>query len=139
MPAIDLSVLCIPAECDNIKLPIECEIASRWDAYLLCDICRHFASVMLHFASLISHNLRCIPAYTHQIPMGFFTITIMITWTICISLPKHNCNITQGHAFGMFRCKQQCINALGTYQKNQPFGILQFAFKFETASSQETI
>ena len=72
MPAIDLSVLCIPAECDNIKLPIECEIASRWDAYLLCDICRHFASVMLHFASLISHNLRCIPAYTHQIPMGFF-------------------------------------------------------------------
>ena len=72
MPVIDLSVLCIPAECDNIKLPIECEIAFRWDAYLLCDICRHFASVMLHFASLISHNLRCIPAYTHQIPTGFF-------------------------------------------------------------------
>ena len=72
MPAIDMSVLCIPAECDNIKLPIDGEIASRWDAYLLCDICRHFASVMLHFASLISHNLRCIPAYTHQIPMGFF-------------------------------------------------------------------
>ena len=72
MPAIDLSVLCIPAECDNIILPIECEIASRWDAYLLCDICRHFASVMLHFASLISHNLRCIPAYAHQIPTGFF-------------------------------------------------------------------
>ena len=47
-----MSVLCIPAECDNIKLPIECEIASRWDAHLLCDICRHFASVMLHFASL---------------------------------------------------------------------------------------
>ena len=47
-------------------------IASRWDAYLLCDICRHFASVMLRLASLISHNLRCIPAYTHQIPMGFF-------------------------------------------------------------------
>ena len=70
--ACNLSVLCIPAECDNIKLPIECEIASRWDAYLLCDICRHFASVMLHFASLISHNLRCIPAYTHQIPTGFF-------------------------------------------------------------------
>ncbi|MDY5902748.1 MAG: hypothetical protein SPJ60_07255, partial [Sodaliphilus sp.] len=23
-------------------------------------------------ASLISHNLRCIPAYTHQIPTGFF-------------------------------------------------------------------
>ena len=65
-------VLCIPAECDNIKKPYNGEIASRWDAYLLCDICRHFASVMLHFASLISHNLRCIPAYAHQIPKGFF-------------------------------------------------------------------
>ena len=65
-----MSVLCIPAECDNIKLPYNGEIASRRDAYLLCDICRHFASVMLHFASLISHNLRRIPAYTHQIPNG---------------------------------------------------------------------
>ena len=72
MPAIDISGCCIPAECDNIKLPYNGEIASRWDAYLLCDICRHFASVMLRLASLISHNLRCIPAYTHQIPMGFF-------------------------------------------------------------------
>ena len=72
MPAIDMPILCIPAECDNIKLPYNGEIASRWDGYLLCDICRHFASVMLHFASLISHNLRCIPAYAHQIPTGFF-------------------------------------------------------------------
>ena len=68
MPAIDIS-----AECDNIKLLYNGEIASRWDAYLLCDLCRHFASVMLRLASLISHNLRCIPAYTHQIPMGFFS------------------------------------------------------------------
>ena len=74
MPAIEMSVLCIPAECDNIKLPIEYEIASRWDANLLYDICRHFASVMLHFASLISHNLRCIPAYAHLIPTGFFLL-----------------------------------------------------------------
>ena len=72
MPAIDISGCCIPAECDNIKLPYNGEIASRWDANLLCDICRHFASAMLHFASLISHNLRCIPAYAHQIPTGFF-------------------------------------------------------------------
>ena len=64
MPAIDISGCCIPAECNNIKLPYNGEIASRWDAYLLCDICRHFASV-------ISHNLRCIPAYAHQIPTGF--------------------------------------------------------------------
>ena len=65
------------------------EIASRWDAYLLCDICRHFASVMLHFASLISHNLRCIPAYTHQIPTGFSPIitNYMITKTKCIQFP----------------------------------------------------
>ena len=69
---MDLSVLCIPAECDNIKKPYNGEIASRWDASLSCDICRHFASVMLHIASLISHNLRCIPAYTHLIPTGFF-------------------------------------------------------------------
>ena len=54
------------------QIVIDGEIASRWDANLLCDICRHFASVMLHFASLISHNLRCIPAYAHQIPTGFF-------------------------------------------------------------------
>ena len=72
MPAIDISGCCIPAECNNIKLPYNGEIASRWDAYLLCVICRHFASVMLHFASLISHNPRCIPAYAHQIPTGFF-------------------------------------------------------------------
>ena len=72
MPAIDMLVLCIPAECDNIKKPYNGEIASRWDAYLLCDVCRLFASAMLHFASLISHNLRCIPAYAHQIPKGFF-------------------------------------------------------------------
>ena len=75
-----MSVLCIPAECDNIKLPIEYEIASRWDAYLLCDICRHFASVMLHFASLITHNLRCIPAYTHQIPTGFSSAITQVAW-----------------------------------------------------------
>ena len=43
---------------------------------LLCDICRHFASVMLHFASLILHNLRCIPAYAHQIPTGFIQLLL---------------------------------------------------------------
>ena len=63
-----MSVLCIPAECDNIKLPFDGEIASRWDAYMLCAICRHFAS-------LITHNLRCIPAYTHQIPNGISSHT----------------------------------------------------------------
>ncbi|MDY4688648.1 MAG: hypothetical protein SO408_09200, partial [Sodaliphilus sp.] len=43
---------CIPAECDNIKLPNDGEIASRWDAYCYATFCRHFASAMLHFASL---------------------------------------------------------------------------------------
>ena len=28
--------------------------------------------------------------------------------------------MTQGHAFGMFRCKQQCINALETYRRHIP-------------------
>ena len=78
MPAIDMPILCIPAECDNIKLPFGGEIASRWDACLFCDICRHFASVMHHFASLISHNLRCMPAYTHQIPTGFSIILVCV-------------------------------------------------------------
>ena len=82
-----MSVLCIPAECDNIKLPYNDEIASRWDAYLLCCLCRHFASVMIHFASLISHNLRCIPAYTHQIPNGISTHTFFGT---TVSIPQKN-------------------------------------------------
>ena len=52
---------------------------------LLCDICRHFASVMLHFASLISHNLRCIPAYTHQIPTGFICFGIHLNfWCVLV-------------------------------------------------------
>ena len=29
-------------------------------------------SKRFHFASLITHNLRCIPAYAHLIPTGFF-------------------------------------------------------------------
>ena len=89
MPAIDMSVLCIPAECDNIKLPIEYELASRGDANLLYDICRHFASVMLHFASLISHNLRCIPAYAHLIPTGFFLLNYHRGNLYIISIKKH--------------------------------------------------
>ena len=76
MPATEIPILCIPAECDTTSrfenTYSNNVVAFRWNAYLLCDICRHFASVMLHFASLITHNLRCIPAYTHQIPTGFF-------------------------------------------------------------------
>ena len=34
----------------------------------------------------------------------------------------------------LFRCKQQCINTLETHQKNIPFGMIQFAFKFEKKS-----
>ena len=78
-----MSVLCIPAECDNIKLPIEYEIASRWDAYLLCDICRHFASVMLHFASLNYIFSAYLP--TH---IKFLTEFNRIFFgTTCISIP----------------------------------------------------
>jgi len=34
----------------------------------------------------------------------------------------------------MFRCKQQCISTLETHQKNLPFGMILFAFKFEKKS-----
>ena len=54
--------------CQRNRIPLGC--------ILLCDICRHFASVMLHFASLILHNLRCIPAYAHQIPTGFIQLLL---------------------------------------------------------------
>ena len=48
MPAIDLSVLCIPAECDNIKKPYNGEIASRWDAYCYAT----FAGISLQLCSI---------------------------------------------------------------------------------------
>ena len=75
MPAMDLSVLCIPAECDNIKKPYNGEIASRWDASLLCDICRHFASVMLHIASLISLRLCSISLRSFRITFAAYLPT----------------------------------------------------------------
>ena len=81
-----MPISCIPAECDNIKLPNDGEIASRWDAYCYATFCRHFASVMLHFASLISHNLRCIPAYTHLIPTGFSSAIIIMPQMECAPL-----------------------------------------------------
>ena len=48
MPAMDLSVLCIPAECDNIKKPYNGEIASRWDAYCYAT----FAGISLRLCSI---------------------------------------------------------------------------------------
>ena len=54
MPAIDMSELCIPAECDNIKLPFGGEIASRWDACLLCD----FAGISLRLCSISLRSFR---------------------------------------------------------------------------------
>ena len=54
MPAIDMPILCIPAECDNIKLPFGGEIAFRWDACLLCD----FAGISLRLCSISLRSLR---------------------------------------------------------------------------------
>ena len=54
MPAIDMSVLCIPAECDNIKLPIDGEIASRWDAYCYAT----FAGISLRLCSISLRSFR---------------------------------------------------------------------------------
>ena len=54
MPAIDLSVLCIPAECDNIKKPYNGEIASRWDAYCYAT----FAGISLRLCSISLRSFR---------------------------------------------------------------------------------
>ena len=54
MPAIDLSVLCIPAECDNIKKPYNGEIASRWDAYCYAT----FAGISHRLCSISLRSLR---------------------------------------------------------------------------------
>ena len=64
--------------CQRNRIPLGC--------ILLCDIYRHFASAMLHFASLISHNLRCIPAYTHLIPTGFSSAIIIMPQMECAPL-----------------------------------------------------
>ena len=49
-----MSVLCIPAECDNIKLPIDGEIASRWDAYCYAI----FAGISLRLCSISLRSFR---------------------------------------------------------------------------------
>ena len=72
MPANGTQHICIPSGCDFATKKKFDVVAFRWNASYWYTYCRHFASVMLHIASLISHNLRCIPAYTHLIPTGFF-------------------------------------------------------------------
>ena len=42
---------------------------------------------------------------------------------------------TEGHAFGMFRRKHQCIKALETRQKNRPIGIWLSIIKFNYSKS----
>ena len=49
-----MSVLCIPAECDNIKLPYNGEIASRRDAYLFAI----FAGISLRLCSISLRSFR---------------------------------------------------------------------------------
>ena len=90
MPAIDMSVLCIPAECDNIKLPFGGEIAFRWDACLLCD----FAGISLRLCSISLRSLRItfaayLPTHIKSL-RDFFNHHLMITWTTCISFPRNN-------------------------------------------------
>ena len=54
MPAIDMSELCIPAECDNIKLPFGGEIASR--GMRVCYAI--FAGISLRLCSISLRSLR---------------------------------------------------------------------------------
>ena len=89
MPAIDLSVLCIPAECDNIKSPIECEIASR--GMRICYAI--FAGISLRLCSISLRSFRItFVAYlsTHIKSLWdfFFKHYQIITGTTCISPPK---------------------------------------------------
>ena len=54
MPAIDMPILCIPAECDNIKLPFGGEIASR--GMRVCYAI--FAGISLRLCSISLRSLR---------------------------------------------------------------------------------
>ena len=49
-----MSVLCIPAECDNIKKPYNGVIASRWDAYFYAT----FAGISLRLCSISLRSFR---------------------------------------------------------------------------------
>ena len=79
MPAIDMLILCIPAECDNIKLPIDGEIASR--GMRICYAI--FAGISL--------RLCYIPAYAHQIPTGFFQSLLNNHRDNLYFIPKKTC------------------------------------------------
>ena len=73
MPAIDISECCIPAECDNIKLPFDGEIASRWDAYMLCAIAGiskrfHFASLNFIFSAYLPTHIKFLTEFHAAAP-----------------------------------------------------------------------
>ena len=98
MPAIDLSVLCIPAECDNIKLPIECEIASRWDAisYSMGNLMLSHSAGMHHTDNSIAGiSKRFHSASLHYIFSAYLPTHIkfltefnrIFFGTTCISIP----------------------------------------------------
>ena len=60
---------------DNLMLSHSAGI--QYPGISIAGICpnkfeRAKGSKRFHFASLITHNLRCIHAYAHQIPTGFF-------------------------------------------------------------------
>ena len=50
-------------------------VAFRWNASSWYIYCRHFEKIPFRFAPL---HLFCIPAYTHQIPTGFFQSSLNI-------------------------------------------------------------
>ena len=80
-----MSVLCIPAECDNIKLPIDGEIASRWDAYCyaifagislrLCEMSE--AKWSITFAAYLPTHIKFLTEF-HRIFFGTICISFLI-------------------------------------------------------------
>ena len=83
-------------------------------------------------------RLRRSPLYLDLSPSCARKRACMELTTICrfqrLKIPLFD--FFRAFAFGMFRRKQQCINASLTNQKNRPFGLLWFAFSIQTAMYQ---
>ena len=65
----------IPLECIILVYLLQAFRKFRWNASSWYIYCRHFEKIPFRFAPL---HLFCIPAYTHQIPTGFFQSSLNI-------------------------------------------------------------
>ena len=115
MPTIDMPISCIPAECDNIKLPFGGEIASRWDACLLCD----FAGISLRLCSISLRSFRITFAAYLPKHIKFLTEFHRIFFgTTCISFPYFICPQFWQVIFKIICQNQGKYQVLARYSKN---------------------